>query len=95
MALTRWKASWECWKVRSMYLRMDKAAPRTMGYRSLEKTCRKSPLSGAPQAWANPSVTTGLRGIRDPRVEAADPCQSKNRGGTRWVDRQTVNWTAR
>lgn len=36
--LTRWKASWECWKVRSMYLRTDKAAPRTMGYSSLEKT---------------------------------------------------------
>lgn len=42
-ALTRWKASWECWKVRSMYLRTDKADPRTMGYRSLEKTWKRIP----------------------------------------------------
>lgn len=54
-ALTRWKASWECWKVRSIYLRTDKAAPRTMGYRSLEKTWKKasgqeSPRPGPPKA---------------------------------------------
>lgn len=49
MALTRWKASWECWKVRSMYLRTDKAAPRTMGYRSLEKTCKRVPCQEFPR----------------------------------------------
>lgn len=36
--LTKWNASWECWKLKSMYCRTDKAPSLTMGYSSLEKT---------------------------------------------------------
>lgn len=61
--LTKWKASWECWKVRSMYLRTDKAAPRTMGYRSLEKTWKREAGQEFPRPGPQmPSAATDLRG---------------------------------
>lgn len=36
--LTKWNASWECWKLSSMYCRTDNAPSLTMGYSNLEKT---------------------------------------------------------
>lgn len=54
-------------------MRTDKAAPRTMGYRSLEKTWKRVPCQEAPRP--GPRKTEG---VRDTGAEAADPFQSEN-----------------
>lgn len=80
--LTRWKASWECWKVRRMYLRTHKAAPRTMGYSSFEKTWKtvsgqeplsprshKAKFNHRPKRQSknsNPMLTAGTQVLTDP-----------------------------
>lgn len=91
-ALTRWKASWECWKVRSMYLRTDKAAPRTMGYRSLEKTWKRAPRQEPPRP-GRPKTECSHRpeGDQRPRSRHSRPMPEQEHGGAHrpgWTDRQ-------
>ena len=54
-------------------MRTDQAAPRTMGYSSLEKTWKRVLGQQAPRP--GPPKTEG---VRDTRAEAADPFQSEN-----------------
>lgn len=97
--LTRWKASWECWKVRSMYLRTDKAAPRTMGYRSLEKTWKRvlDQESPTPRPQRT-STVTDLRGGQRYQSWSSRHMQDqehrhahRSRLMDRWIVRQIPN----
>lgn len=72
-------------------MRTDKAAPRTMGYKSLEKTWKKKTLVRSPPDLGHPgpSVATGLKGGQRRRSQSSRPMrEQEHRGAHRlgWMD---------
>lgn len=62
--LTKWNASWECWKLSSMYCRTDNAPSLTMGYSNLEKTWW---VEKKKQMRRQAGITTWVRRTRQER----------------------------
>lgn len=79
-----------------MYLRTDKAAPRTIGYSSLEKTWKKVPgqephRPGLRKAKCSPGPERGPETLElKQQIHAG---ARRQRCSQTWMDGQVVKWT--